>query len=55
MFDPNGNSIGKSSTVRSNYEIVQFVPTVGGNYTIKVTFEEDYTSNSYVYLGIAIW
>ena len=46
---------GKSQTFRSNFEIVQFVPVVGGTYTVRVTLEEDSTSNYVEYLGIAVW
>ncbi|MBQ5953415.1 MAG: S8/S53 family peptidase [Lachnospiraceae bacterium] len=36
IVGPNGNVVASSTTSYSNYEIVQFVPAVTGNYTIKV-------------------
>ena len=55
VIGPNGVSVGTCKTLYSNFEVVQFVPTIGGTYTIKVTLEEDSTSNDFEYLGIAIW
>ena len=36
IIGPNGNVVASSTTSYSNFEIVQFVPTVTGNYTLKV-------------------
>lgn len=37
IYDPNGTAIALSTTQYSNYEIVEFSPTVSGTYTIKIT------------------
>ena len=54
VIGPNGVSVGTCKTSYSNFEVVQFVPTVGGTYTIKVTIFGT-PGNSSEYLGIAIW
>ncbi len=37
VLGPNGNIVASSTTSYSNFEIVQFAPTITGNYTIKVS------------------
>ena len=49
----NGTSVGSCKTLRSNYEVVQFVPTVGGTYTIKITLSN--STNTSENVGIALW
>lgn len=53
VYAPNGTQIS-SSTLYSNYEIVQFVPTVSGQYTIKITRSGTSTSTREV-VGISMW
>lgn len=51
VYDPNGNLVAASVASASNFEIVQFIPTVSGNYQIKITG----TSEVKEYIGIALW
>ena len=53
VFDPNGNSVGTSSTINANFEIVQFVPTVSGQYKIKITRQSGTADKEII--GIALW
>ena len=53
VIGPNGTSVGSCKTIRSNYEVVQFVPTVGGTYTIKITLSN--STNTSENVGIALW
>lgn len=53
VFDPNGNSVGTSSTNNANFEIVQFVPTVSGQYKIKITRQSGTADKEII--GIALW
>ncbi len=53
VYGPSGNLVGSSATLLSNYEIVQFVPTVSGTYTIKIEDLGSYSGSDYV--GIAVW
>lgn len=51
---PDGSYIATSMTYDNNYEIVQFVPPVSGNYTIELTrVTSPYNESSY--LGFAVW
>lgn len=54
VFDPYGNSLGSCCTNNGNFDIVQFVPSVSGYYTAKVTLVNP-SYNSVEYLGIALW
>ncbi len=52
VYSPDGSCLGSSTTLYSNFEIVQFVPQVTGDYKIDIrcsgaTDEE--------YVGIALW
>ena len=51
--DPNGIVVGRSHTQMSNFEIVQFVPQISGNYTI--TVERVSGAATIEPLGIAVW
>ncbi len=51
IYDPNGNLVGSSSVPYGNFEIVQFAPTISGNYTIKIIG----TSQEKERVGIAVW
>jgi len=53
VFAPDGTSVGSSMTYYSNYEIVQFVPPVSGNYTIRISRFLSSSGRSNV--GIAVW
>ena len=51
IYDPNGNFVVSSNEIYTNTEIVEFVPTIAGNYTIKVI---NYTPSEYnAYFGVA--
>ncbi len=53
VFDPNGNRVGSSTSSRGNVEIVEFVPTMAGEYTIKLCV---YSRNGEkFYYGLAWW
>ena len=55
VYDPNGNQIGNSSvTTNSNFEIVQFVPTLSGQYKIEIKRVGTSTSDKEI-VGIAVW
>lgn len=41
VYDAEGNLVASSATLYSNFEIVQFVPTSPGIYTIKITGTTD--------------
>lgn len=49
--DPNGNVVGASTTTNNNVEIVDFVPSITGTYTITVTRAD--ASNETVYYALA--
>lgn len=51
VYDPNGTLVGSSTTSMGNFEIVQFIPTVSGNYRIEITG----SSEEKEYIGIALW
>ena len=51
VYAPGGALVGFSALENSNFEVVQFVPTVSGTYTIKITG----TSSDKKYVGIAVW
>ena len=51
VYAPNGTLVGSSTVTNGNFEVVQFVPTVSGTYTIKITG----TSSDKEYVGIAVW
>lgn len=53
IYDPNGNEVKHSNTTNNNCEIVQFVPTVAGTYTIKIILNgaTDITEH----IGLAVW
>ena len=53
VFAPDGTSVGCSMTYYSNYEIVQFLPPVSGNYTIRIT--KYLSSSGRSNIGIAVW
>ncbi len=53
VFNPYGTCVATSSTIHSNFEIVQFTPTVSGNYTIRITDMGGHTGKDYI--GIALW
>lgn len=53
VYDPNGTLVGSSITSYSNYEIVQFVPSISGTYTIKLLRAGSYTEKSHI--AIAVW
>lgn len=52
VYDPNNNVVGTSTLTKSNFEIVQFVPTVSGTYRIRIT-QGGCTDKEHV--GIAVW
>ena len=53
VLGPNGNVVASSTTQYANFEIVQFVPTVTGNYTIKVVRASGSASKENI--GLAIY
>lgn len=53
VLDPNGSVVGSSTTDYGNFEIVQFVPTVTGYYSIKVTRTSGSASKENI--GIAVY
>ncbi|MBR6108378.1 MAG: S8/S53 family peptidase [Clostridia bacterium] len=55
VYAPNGDLVGCSKTEYANFEIVQFVPTQTGNYTIKITRVAGSSGSSKEYVGIALW
>lgn len=54
VYAPDGSLVGSSTTSYSNYEIVQFVPSQTGTYTIKITRTGSSTSAQET-VGIAVW
>lgn len=54
VYAPDGSLLRSSTTLYSNYEIVQFTPTQTGNYTIKIVKITSGTTNSEK-VGIAVW
>lgn len=52
VYDPNGNLIGSSTTSESNFEIVQFSPTISGSYRIRINA---YGCDEKDHVGIAVW
>ena len=53
VYDPNGNLVDSSTTTKSNFEIVQFSPTIAGTYEIRITDLGGHTGKDYV--GLALW
>ena len=51
VYDPNGNLICSSILQHNNYEIVQFIPKITGNYTIVVAG----LGGELEHIGIALW
>lgn len=51
LYDPNGNYVGASTTTDSNYEIIQFVPTVSGAYQLIISGVSDEKEH----VGFAAW
>ena len=51
VYDSNQNLIASSTTLYSNFEIVLFVPTSPGIYTVKITG----TTEAWEYVGLAMW
>ena len=51
VYDSNGNLIASSTTLYSNFEIVLFIPTSPGIYTVKITG----TTEAREYVGLAMW
>lgn len=54
VYDPYGNFVASSTTVSSNFEIVEFDPTVSGQYSIRISRVGTSTSTR-EHVGIAIW
>jgi len=52
VYDPNNNLVGSSLTSKSNFEIVQFEPTVTGTYRIEI---RAYGCDDKEHVGIAVW
>lgn len=52
VYDPNGNLVGSSITTKSNFEIVQFKPTISGTYTIRI---RAIGCEDKQHVGIAVW
>lgn len=51
VYDPNGVQIASSTIDGGNFEIVQFTPTVTGEYTIRINSD----SIDKEYIGISLW
>ncbi len=51
VYDPNGNLVAMSSSQYSNYELVEFDPTITGTYTIKVTCTGSTNTAEFLYLA----
>lgn len=54
VYDANGNLVKSSTMTYANFEIVQFVPTGTGTYTIKITCVGTQPTANQV-IGIAVW
>lgn len=54
VYDANGNVVSSSTMTYANFEIVQFVPTGTGTYTIKITCVGTQPTANQV-IGIAVW
>lgn len=54
VYNPNGNLIASSTTVSSNYEVVEFDPVVSGMYIIKI-FKSGSNNSTKEHVGVAIW
>lgn len=54
VYDPSNNEIAYSITAYSNFEIVQFVPSVTGSYKIVIEKAEN-NSTEKDHVGIAVW
>ncbi len=53
ITDPNGNEVGYKATIKSNVEIIEFIPSVAGEYTIWLQMVSNY--NEKTYYGLAWW
>lgn len=53
VIAPNNTTIATSTTLRGNFEIVQFTPTTSGTYTIKIIDNGGHSGKDYI--GIALW
>lgn len=51
VYDSDGNLITSSTTLYSNFEIVLFVPTSPGIYTVHITG----STEALEYVGLAMW
>lgn len=54
VYGPDGSVVGTSSTLYSNFEIVQFIPPRSGTYQIKITRASS-SDNTQSYIGLAVW
>lgn len=53
IYDSEGNLVASSTTLYNNCEIVQFVPTAPGTYTVKIVLVG--TTSIKEYIGLALW
>ena len=52
VYDPEGIFLGSSTTLYSNFEIVQFIPETTGSYRINIAAKD---CSEVQYVGIAVW
>lgn len=54
VYDPNGNYIGGSVSSNNPYEIVDFTPSVSGQYAIKINRYSNNDTNCALKLGLSV-
>lgn len=54
VYDPNGNYIGASVSSNNPYEIVDFTPSVSGQYAIKINRYSNNDTNCALKLGLSV-
>ena len=54
VYAPNGSLVGSSTTLYSNYEIIEFSPSASGTYKIKIIRNSNNASPKEI-VGIAAW
>jgi hypothetical protein len=52
--DPNGNFVGSSSSFDNGFEVVDFAPTMSGNYSFHINRFENRDTSSSILMGVAV-
>lgn len=54
VYDPNGNFVGGSYSWDNSYEVVNFDPTVSGEYVVKISRYANRDTSSKLHMGLSI-